>query len=65
MGRFFVNLPLRYVAKERWYLNFFIEKGLNPEFGLDAIALDELDESWHTEIANVLYQNEIPCAVHL
>jgi sugar phosphate isomerase/epimerase len=65
MGRLFVNLPLRYLAENKWYLDFFIEHNLNPELGLDAIALDELDESWHSEIANILHHEDRPCAIHL
>lgn len=65
MGRCYVNLPIRYIAADESYLDFFIQKGLNPELGLDAIALDQLDESWHQRLAKELQDRGRICSIHL
>ncbi len=62
---FFVNLPLRYVGEDPSWLDAFIVRGLPPEFGLDATALDRLDESWHQRTAERLRDTGLPCSVHL
>ncbi len=65
MQPFFVNLPLSYVARDRWYLNEFIERRLAPELGLDAEIIAQADPAWHRETAAALRKAELPCAVHL
>ena len=65
MGCFYVNLPIRYIAENRFYLDFFLKHGMNPELGLDAIALDEQDEEWHQELAQALHDAGRPCSIHL
>jgi sugar phosphate isomerase/epimerase len=65
MQPFFVNLPLRYIARDRWYLDRFIERRLAPELGLDSIIMSRVDEAWHREIAARLSSAALPCAVHL
>ncbi len=65
MGFYFVNLPCRYIAEDRAYLDFFLEKAINPELGLDAISLESLDDSWHKNLAATLAQNGLSCSIHL
>ncbi|MFP4629954.1 MAG: sugar phosphate isomerase/epimerase family protein [Desulfohalobiaceae bacterium] len=65
MGRCFVNLPVRYIAEDSSYLDYFLQKGLNPELGLDPIALDHLEESWHQELAGILRDHGLFCSIHL
>lgn len=65
MGRCYVNLPIRYIAEDPSYLDFFLQKGLNPELGLDPIALESLDESWHKELAQKIQEKGIFCSIHL
>ena len=65
MPRFFVNLPLRYIAREPQYLTTFIERGLHPELGIDAQAMDALDPAWHREVAARLAAAGLSCSVHL
>jgi sugar phosphate isomerase/epimerase len=65
MGRCYVNLPVRYIAEDRSYLDFFLQKGLNPELGLDPIGLDYLEEPWHQELAQKIHGNGLFCSIHL
>jgi sugar phosphate isomerase/epimerase len=65
MQSFFVNLPLRYIAKDRWYIDQFIERRLAPELGLDTLIMSGVDDSWHRDLAKRLTAAHLPCAVHL
>lgn len=65
MPSFFVNLPLRYIAREPQYLSTFLERGLHPELGIDAQALDSLDLDWHHGVAARLAAAGLSCSVHL
>ncbi len=62
---YFTNLPLRYITQDQSYLDFFLTYRINPELGLDAIAMDEIEESTHREIAENLQQASLPCSIHL
>jgi sugar phosphate isomerase/epimerase len=61
----FVNLPLRFVADDRRYIELFLERGLQPELGLDAWALDHLPVSWHEEVSGLIRSSGLGCSVHL
>jgi sugar phosphate isomerase/epimerase len=61
----FVNLPLRFIAREREYLDLFLDRGLQPELGIDAWALDHLPSEWHEEVSGVFRRAGLACAVHL
>lgn len=61
----FTNLPLRYIADEPRYTELFLSHGLNPELGLDAMALDRFEPAWHRRTARVFHQAGLTCAVHL
>lgn len=61
----FVNLPLSWVARDARWLRLFIERRINPEFGMDTLAVQELSESWHRETAAVLRAEGLACGVHL
>ena len=65
MPRFFVNLPLRWIARDPTYLETCLSRGLHPELGMDATALDILETAWHTEIAARLRDAGLSCSVHL
>ena len=65
MSGFFVNLPLRYVARDPAYLETFLQRGLHLELGMDATALDILDNAWHQDVARRLADAGLRCAVHL
>ena len=65
MIHFFVNLPLRYIHADKKYIDYFIEHRLQPELGLDVIALETLDLAWHRAIAGVLRDAGLACAIHL
>ncbi|MCF8030069.1 MAG: sugar phosphate isomerase/epimerase [Desulfohalobiaceae bacterium] len=65
MGRYFVNLPCRYIAEDRSYLEYFQWKKINPELGLDPIAVDKLEEDWHRRLADALHKEGLLCSVHL
>lgn len=65
MPRFFVNLPLRYIARDPQYLAQVILRGLHPELGMDATCLDALDQAWHQETAARLRDAGLSCAIHL
>lgn len=61
----FVNLPLRYIHSDRKYLDYFIEHRLQPELGLDVIAIERFDRRWHAATATALQNAGLACAVHL
>ncbi len=65
MKRCFVNLPLRYIANNRMYIDYFIRKRINPELGIDAYAIDVLDEDWHKNLADRLKKENMECSIHL
>ena len=65
MGRYFVNLPLRYIFRDRTYLNYFITYNINPELGLDAISIDKIEEKWHQNIYEEIRQAGLICSIHL
>jgi len=65
MGRYFVNLPCRYAAEDNSYLEYFQWRKINPELGLDPIALDHLEEDWHRRLAKALHKEGLLCSVHL
>ncbi len=65
MKRCFVNLPLRYIANNRMYIDYFVRKRINPELGIDAYAIDELTEDWHKSLAERLKKENMECGVHL
>ncbi len=65
MSRYFVNLPLRYIYKDRSYLTYFIEYRINPELGLDAISIDKIDEDWHYKVAKEFKDANLACSIHL
>ncbi len=65
MGRYFVNLPLRYIYEDRSYLEYFLSKMINPELGLDSISIDEIPESWHQETARAFEDKGLFCSIHL
>jgi sugar phosphate isomerase/epimerase len=65
MGCFYVNLPIRYLAENTFYLDFFLRHNISPELGLDAIALDELDTAWHQKLAQKLQDAGQSCSIHL
>lgn len=61
----YVNLPLRYIATDGKYLNYFLEHGLNPEIGIDAFAAERLSERWHKRLAAKLKEAGLRVGVHL
>jgi sugar phosphate isomerase/epimerase len=61
----FINLPLRYIEEQPRYLDLFLTRGLHPELGLDAWALDSLPSAWHERTAAAFHQAGLICAVHL
>lgn len=65
MRPFFVNLPLSYAAAEPRYIDLFIEHRLNPEFGIDATAIEALDSAWHRRTAARFTEAGLICGVHL
>jgi len=65
MGRYFVNLPCRYIAENRAYLEYFQWRKINPELGLDPIAVDNLEEDWHRRLADALHKEGLLCSIHL
>lgn len=61
----FTNLPLRYIEEQPRYLDLFLTRGLHPELGLDAWALDSLPSAWHERTAAAFHEAGLTCAVHL
>ena len=62
--KLFVNLPLRYIYKDKKYLDYFIKHRLQPELGLDVIAIERFDRAWHATTAAALQKAGLACAVH-
>lgn len=60
-----VNLPLSYLANDPSLLEELGKRGIAPELGLDALALTELSDSWHEELANHLALAELIPSIHL
>ena len=65
MVNYFVNLPLRYIYRDKTYLEYFISHRVNPELGVDAIAIDQIDEKWHIATANKIFNAGLVCSIHL
>lgn len=63
--KLFVNLPLSFAAKNPRYIEMLIEQGVAPELGMDTFAVQNLDMSWHTEIAKRFSEAGISCGIHL
>ncbi|MBU1003456.1 MAG: sugar phosphate isomerase/epimerase [Proteobacteria bacterium] len=61
----FVNLPLVSIARGESYFELFARRGIHPELGIDAFALDELSPRWHGRTARRLREAGLCCAVHL
>lgn len=61
----FINLPLRYIHADKAYLDFFIGRRLQPELGLDVIAIENFDAGWHCSVAGALRDAGLSCAIHL
>lgn len=62
---FFVNLPLRYIARDSSYLEFFLRNRIHPELGIDGTVLDTRDDSWHRNTAAAFHDHGLSCGVHL
>ncbi|ACU91180.1 sugar phosphate isomerase/epimerase family protein [Desulfomicrobium baculatum] len=61
----FTNLPLRYIEEHPRYLDLFLTRKVNPELGLDALALDTFSAEWHRRTARIFHDAGLTCAVHL
>jgi sugar phosphate isomerase/epimerase len=61
----FTNLPLRYIEEHPHFLDLFLTRGLSPELGLDALALDTFSADWHKKTARIFHNAGLTCAVHL
>jgi sugar phosphate isomerase/epimerase len=61
----FTNLPLRYVEEHPHFLDLFLTRKVNPELGLDALALDTFSPAWHKRTARIFHDAGLTCAVHL
>jgi sugar phosphate isomerase/epimerase len=61
----FTNLPLRYIEEHPRYLDLFLTHKVNPELGLDALALDTFSPEWHRKTARIFHDAGLTCAVHL
>ena len=62
---FFVNLPIRTIAEDRSLLDYFLQRRLSPELGLDPISLDQYHLDWHARLAETFQENDLPCSIHL
>lgn len=65
MNSFFVNLPIAYIAQDWSWLDLFVSMRLNPELGLDAYVIDELDSRFHDEVIHRLDKAGLTCSAHL
>lgn len=65
MVKYFVNLPLRYIHRDSTYLEYFMKYKLNPELGMDAISIDNIDIDWHKKTAEKIEKNGLVCSIHL
>lgn len=67
--RFFVNMPLSWIADDRSWLDKMTAMGIRPELGLDARAMDEQGEAWHRDVAAELHRalgaDGPVCSIHL
>jgi sugar phosphate isomerase/epimerase len=61
----FTNLPLRYIEEQPHFLELFLDRGMNPELGFDALALERFSPDWHKKTARVFHDVGLACAVHL
>lgn len=61
----FTNLPLRYIKEHPHFLELFLNRGVNPELGLDALALETFSPDWHKKTARIFHDAGLTCAVHL
>lgn len=68
-GGFFVNLPLRWIRKDREWLRRFIRAGLHPELGMDCMSMgqpgDDASLDWHRGVAAELAEAGLSCSIHL
>ncbi len=62
---YFTNLPLRYLAATPYYADFFLQRGLCPELGLDAESIQDLSWEWHKKTAALFRQHGLACTIHL
>lgn len=65
MSNFYVHFPMCHIVEEKLSLEVLLRNKINPELGLDAIALDYVNKSWHKELAMILKDNGKTCAMHL
>ncbi|UTF49935.1 sugar phosphate isomerase/epimerase [Desulfomicrobium sp. ZS1] len=61
----FTNLPLRYIEEHPHYLDLFLTRKVNPELGLDALALNTFSPEWHRRTARIFHDAGLTCSVHL
>ena len=57
-----VNIPFTMLYDS--YLDLFVERRLNPEIGLDAVALERFSFSDFKRIAETLYKNPVSITLH-
>lgn len=57
----FVNAPFFYLRDN---INTFLDKGIQPEIGLEGDVLYELNEDAFREIALLLEENDLSCTLH-
>ena len=62
---FFVNLNLRAVHQNPDVLEEFLQRGVNPELGLDPVLMDMADLDWHRSMAARFADSGLTPAVHL
>lgn len=62
--RYYVNLPVSWIHRERQWVKFFAEGGLNPELGFDSASM-RLSAAWHKETASRIRDGGLACAAHL
>jgi hypothetical protein len=57
-----VNVPFLLLKND--YLPLFMEYGINPEIGIDAVALDSVSDKAFEDIAEVLKINKRTITLH-
>ena len=62
LKRVHVNIP--YTMLKEGYLSRFLERGINPEIGFDAGALDDLSETECREIARKIHERPLSLTLH-
>jgi sugar phosphate isomerase/epimerase len=62
---YFVNLNLRAVRNDPQVLERFLERGVNPELGLDPVLMDMTDMDWHEALAGRLRAEGLTASLHL